>query len=109
MKASTQDLYEGLCAALRRPLSQASPALISSLKDQDPEDIGVAMRRMTGDEATLLFNWLDDDRALAALGYLTAEMTDYILRHAPPGRIASLDVVSALPSIDEAGYNAEEG
>ena len=101
MKLAIQNLYECLCAAFRKPLSQCGAALISSLKDQTAEDIASALRRMTDDEATLLFNWLEDDRAVGVLGYLSVETTDYILRHAPPGRIANLDLSSVLPVMDE--------
>jgi len=104
MKLATQNLYECLCAALRKPLSLGSTALISTLKDQKAEDIADALRQMTDDEATLLFNWLEDDRAMAVLGYLSAETTQYILRHAPPGRIANLDLASALPIIEESEH-----
>ena len=108
MKFAIQNLYECLCAALRRPLSQGGVALISTLKDQKPEDIAAALRLMTDDEATLLFNWLEDDRAVAVLGYLTAETTKYILHHAPPGRLANLDLSTVLPIMERAGKPFDE-
>ncbi len=94
MKLGVQNIYECLCAALRRPLSQCGAALISTLKDQTAEDIAAAIRLMTDDEATLLFDWLDDDRAVQVLSFLPGNMVSYVLRHAPPGRLANLDLSS---------------
>jgi len=94
MNSGVQDIYECLCAALRMPLCQATPALISTLKGRTAEDIAGALRLMTNDEATLLFDWLDNERAVLVLGFLPADMVDYVLRHAPPGRLANLDLSS---------------
>jgi len=108
MKLGIQNLYECLCAALRRPLSQCGAALVSTLKDQKSEDIAAALRLMTDDEASLLFNWLEDDRAIEVLGYLTPETTEYILRHAPCGRLANLDLSTILPILEEAARPVED-
>jgi len=108
VKLGIQNLYECLCAALRRPLCQCGAALVATLKDQTPEDIAGALRQMTDDEATLLFNWLEDERAVDVLAYLSPETTDYILHHAPPGRLANLDLSTILPILEEASRPSEE-
>jgi len=63
---------------------------------------------MTDDEATLLFNWLEDERAVQVLGYLSPVTTEYILRHAPPGRLANLDLSTVLSLQEEASRPFED-
>lgn len=86
-----ENLYDYLCAALRKPLSQGGYlALTAALRDQGPRDIAAACAAMTDDEALVVFNWLDNDRASLLLGELSPEQAGYLLSHAPPGRIAGL-------------------
>ena len=83
-------LYDNLCAALRKPLSQGGHlALTAVLRDQSPAAIAGATQNLTDDEMLALFNWLDDTRAEAVLPLMDPARTAYVLRHAPPGRLAS--------------------
>lgn len=83
-------LFENLCAALRKPLSQGGHlALTATLGNQSAEAIADAAQNLTDDEILVLFNWLDDSRAEAILPLLSEERAAYVLRHAPPGRLAS--------------------
>ncbi|BDI29687.1 hypothetical protein CCAX7_17380 [Capsulimonas corticalis] len=85
-----QTLYENLCAALRKPLSQGGHlALTATLCNQSAQSIADAAQELTDDEMLALFNWLDDTRAEAILPLLGEERAAYVLLHAPPGRLAS--------------------
>ena len=87
------DLYDNLCAALRKPLSQGGHlALTAALRDQQPRDIASALEAMNDDEALIVFHWLDDDRASLLLSEIRPEQASYLLRHAPPGRMAGLHI-----------------
>src|SRR5579862_7086454 len=92
---SKEKLYEHLCSALRKPLSDGGHlALIASLKDQSATNIAEALELMTGDEATLIFNWLEDRRAIELLDEVDPEMADYIINHAAPGRLAAMGLTA---------------
>ncbi|MEO7716558.1 MAG: hypothetical protein ABIY70_10165 [Capsulimonas sp.] len=83
-------LYDSLCAALRKPLSQGGHlALTATLVNQTPQAIADATQGLTDDEMLALFNWLDDSRAEAVLPLLDPDRAAYVLRHAPPGRLSS--------------------
>ena len=85
------NLYDCLCAALRKPLSEGGYlALTAALTNRPPNDIAVVVELMTNDEALAIFNWLDDLRAQKMLVGLRPEQASYLLHHAPPGRICKM-------------------
>jgi len=82
------NLYDCLCAALRKPLSEGGHlALTAALTNLPAGDIAGVVELMTNDEALAIFNWLDDNRAQRMLYDLGPEQVSYLLHHAPPGRI----------------------
>ncbi len=98
------NLYDCLCAALRKPLSEGGHlALTAALTNCHADDIAGVIKLLTNDEALAIFNWLDDSRAQIVLHELEPEKVDYLLRHAPPGRIFRLSdtgssVIADIPA-----------
>jgi Mg/Co/Ni transporter MgtE len=85
------NLYDCLCAALRKPLSEGGHlALTAALNNLAGDDIAVVLDLMTNDEALAIFNWLDDRRAKRMLTGLRPDQVNYLLRHAPAGRICKM-------------------
>ncbi len=85
------NLYDCLCAALRKPLSDGGHiALTAALQNKPVEVIAEAVKLMTADEALAVFNWLDDRRAKGLLSELRPELTSYLLHHAPAGRVGGM-------------------
>jgi Mg/Co/Ni transporter MgtE len=85
------NLYDCLCAALRKPISEGGHlALTAALNNRPATDIAVVVDLLSDDEALAIFNWLDNRRAEEMLHVLKPERIDYILRHAPAGRVGNL-------------------
>jgi Mg/Co/Ni transporter MgtE len=85
------NLYDCLCAALRKPLSQGGYiALTAALQSQPAEEIATVVEMMSNDEALAIFNWLDDWRASQMLQGLRPEQVQYLLHHAPAGRLSRM-------------------
>jgi len=85
------NLYDCLCAALRKPLSEGGYiALTAALTNLAADDIAMVVESMTDDEALAIFNWLDDRRAVQLLRNLPTRQVDYLMRHAPAGRICKM-------------------
>jgi Mg/Co/Ni transporter MgtE len=85
------NLYDCLCAALRKPLSEGGHlALTAALHDLTAADIAGVVDLLTNDEAVVIFDWLDDTRAQLLLKHVKPEQAAYVLLHAPPGRISKM-------------------
>lgn len=86
-----ETLYDALCGALRKPLSEGGwLGLVAALKDRDAGEIAAAMRSLTYPEALVVFNWIDNARASQVLPLLDATEEEYLLTNAPSGRLAGL-------------------
>jgi hypothetical protein len=87
-----QDLFDALCSALRRPLSEGGHvALTAALHDQPADAIAETLSAMEPDEALAVFNWLDDVRASGVLLLVDEELAAFLAMHAPAGRMAHMD------------------
>jgi Mg/Co/Ni transporter MgtE len=87
------DLYDCLCAAVRKPLSEGgSVALTATLHGQTTDQIVLAVSKMTNQDALAVFNWLDDWRASELLHNLKPDQAQYVVRNAPPGRLSRISL-----------------
>jgi Mg/Co/Ni transporter MgtE len=88
---NNESVYNNVCAALRKPLSEGGGVgLMAAFRLSTASEIAAVVSRLTPSEALTVFSWLDDVRAIAMLSELPAEMVNFILASAPPGRIAHI-------------------
>lgn len=100
IQQDSETLYEALCGALRKSLSEGGAvALTAALTDQPIELVAEAVELLTPDETLAVVNWLDDARAFALLPLLDDDRVEYVMAHVPAGRIAHFDTVSATPGV----------
>ncbi len=98
IQQDTETLYEALCGALRKSLSEGGAvALTAALKEQPIERVTEAMALLTPDETLAIVNWLDDERAFALLPLLDSERSDYVIAHIPAGRLAHFETLPVAP------------
>jgi hypothetical protein len=98
IQQDAETLYEALCGALRKSLSEGGAvALTAALTDQPIELVAESMELLTPDETLAVVNWMDDARAFALLPLLDDERVKYVMAHVPAGRIAHFDAVPATP------------
>ncbi|HEY3332086.1 MAG TPA: hypothetical protein VGK19_18805 [Capsulimonadaceae bacterium] len=91
-----ETLYQNVCAALRKPLSDAGGVgLTAAFQHCTSAEVGEIVAKLTPMEALTVFDWLDDVRATAMLAELPDAHVTYILANAPAGRIAHLSVEPA--------------
>lgn len=98
IQQDSETLYEALCGALRKSLSEGGAvALTAALTDRPIELVAEAMELLTLDETLAIVNWLDDARAFALLPLLDDDRAEYVMAHVPAGRIAHFDTIPAVP------------
>ena len=97
IQQTVQIIYEGLCGALRRPLSEGGHlALTAALHGADTATIAEALQQLTRVEALAVFNWLDNARAVEVLAGLDSQLAQFLLKNAPAGRIAAMPIKQSV-------------